>query len=303
MQLNTPNSVSERPRHLLSSRRNAAVMLLALLLLPLHFARADSAIEKQLNFDYMEKVLTMRHFYSGDHLRFHPDGTLNGDAPVGPWTLDGQIEIQKVHLRPGLLVIEARRIHRVFDSQLKPQDQLMAIDNNHGKRDKDLEKTLRRLKVEVEIELPGEKPDEKDVSSAIRAVFLTDSDSMMDIVPSFWHPYFAKQEGRPQSTPGPKEGVYSIKPKGGVSAPHVTYAPDPEYSEEARKAKYQGTIVLYLIVDSSGAPTDVQIMRPLGLGLDEKAVNAVSAWKFNPAERDGKPVAVAITVQVNFHLY
>jgi TonB family protein len=302
VQLKIYRKIPRRPHHSLSLKRNATFVLFALLLLPLRFAHADSGIEKQLNFDYMEKVLTLRHFYIGEHLRFHSDGTLNGDGPIGPWTLDGQIEIQKVHLRRGLVVIEARRIHRVFDSQLKPQDQLMAIENNHGKRDNDLEKALRHLKVDIEIELPSEEPDEKAVSSAIHAVFLTDSESMMDIVPSYWRAYFAKQEGKPQSAPQPTGPISRIKPSV-VSPPHATYQPDPDYSDEARKAKYQGTAVIYLVIDVSGTTRDLQVQRPLGLGLDEKAVKAVSTWKFEPAQKDGMPVAVSIYVEVNFRLY
>jgi len=90
---------------------------------------------------------------------------------------------------------------------------------------------------------------------------------------------------------------------GGVSAPRAIYRPDPEYSEEARKAKYQGTVILGLIVDSSGRPRGLKVEHGLGMGLDEKALEAVRNWKFEPAEKDGKPVAVAISVEVQFRLF
>jgi len=90
---------------------------------------------------------------------------------------------------------------------------------------------------------------------------------------------------------------------GGVSAPKAIYAPDPEYSEEARKAKYQGTCVLWLVVGPDGKPRDIKVARTLGLGLDEKAIEAVKQWKFEPAMKDGKPVAVQINVEVSFRLY
>jgi TonB family protein len=96
-------------------------------------------------------------------------------------------------------------------------------------------------------------------------------------------------------------GVFRVG--GGVSAPKVTYQPDPEYSEEARKAKYQGVCVLSLIVGPDGKPRDVKVARSLGLGLDEKAIEAVNQWKFEAAQKDGKPVAVAINVEVTFRLY
>ncbi|PYS20403.1 MAG: energy transducer TonB [Acidobacteria bacterium] len=90
---------------------------------------------------------------------------------------------------------------------------------------------------------------------------------------------------------------------GGVSAPRAIYKPDPEYSEEARKAKYQGTVILGMIVDASGRPRGLKVERGLGMGLDEKALEAVRNWKFEPAEKDGKPVAVAISVEVAFRLF
>jgi periplasmic protein TonB len=90
---------------------------------------------------------------------------------------------------------------------------------------------------------------------------------------------------------------------GGVSAPKAIYAPDPEYSEEARKAKFTGTCVLWLVVGPDGRPKDIRIARSLGLGLDEKAIEAVRSWKFEPAMKDGKPVAVQINVEVSFRLY
>ncbi len=96
-------------------------------------------------------------------------------------------------------------------------------------------------------------------------------------------------------------GVFRVG--GGVSAPRALDTPDPEYSEEARKAKYQGTCVLWLIVGPDGKPRDVKVARALGMGLDQKAIEAVKTWKFQPAMKDGKPVAVQINVEVNFRLY
>ncbi len=96
-------------------------------------------------------------------------------------------------------------------------------------------------------------------------------------------------------------GVFRVG--GGVSPPRALDTPDPEYSEEARKAKYQGTCVLWLIVGPDGKPRDVKVARALGMGLDEKAIQAVRNWKFEPAMKDGKPVAVQINVEVNFRLY
>jgi len=77
---------------------------------------------------------------------------------------------------------------------------------------------------------------------------------------------------------------------------------EPEYSEEVRKAKFQGTVVLTIVVDEKGNPRDLKVFRPLGLGLDQKAIEAVEKWRFKPGMKDGKPVAVMATVEVNFRL-
>ncbi len=96
-------------------------------------------------------------------------------------------------------------------------------------------------------------------------------------------------------------GVFHVG--GGVSAPDVLYDPSPEYSEEARKAKYSGTSIVSLIVGPDGLPRNIRVSRSVGLGLDEKAIEAVKQWRFKPAVKDGKPVAVEISVEVSFNLY
>ncbi len=96
-------------------------------------------------------------------------------------------------------------------------------------------------------------------------------------------------------------GAYRVG--GGVSAPRAIYAPDPEFSEEARKARYQGTVVLWLIVGPDGATHDIRIQRSLGMGLDEKAVQAIRTWKFEPGRKDGVAVAVQVSIEVSFRLY
>jgi protein TonB len=90
---------------------------------------------------------------------------------------------------------------------------------------------------------------------------------------------------------------------GGVTAPRVIYAPEPEFSEGARKTKYQGTVVLWLIVEADGRSRDIRILQSLGMGLDEKAIEALRHWRFEPGRKDGIPVAVQVNVEVNFHLY
>ncbi|MEA2539575.1 MAG: hypothetical protein QOH35_941 [Acidobacteriaceae bacterium] len=96
-------------------------------------------------------------------------------------------------------------------------------------------------------------------------------------------------------------GLYHVG--GGVSPPVLIYSVDAEFSDEARRAKYQGVSVVSLIVDAHGLPQRIRVVRKLGMGLDEKAVEAVRQYKFRPSMYQGKPVPVEITIEVNFHIY
>lgn len=88
----------------------------------------------------------------------------------------------------------------------------------------------------------------------------------------------------------------------GVSSPAVLFKVEPEYSEEARQAKYQGTALLSVVVRASGRATDIRVIKPLGMGLDEEAVLAVKQWLFRPGLKAGQPVDVRATIEINFKL-
>jgi bla regulator protein blaR1 len=98
----------------------------------------------------------------------------------------------------------------------------------------------------------------------------------------------------------PDTKIYHVG--GGVSAPTLIYAADPQYTEKARKAKYQGVCVIALIIDAAGNPQRVQVVRHLGMGLDQKAIEAVKQYKFKPSMLNGKPVPVEVNIEVNFRV-
>lgn len=108
----------------------------------------------------------------------------------------------------------------------------------------------------------------------------------------------------PKNTHGviPPTAIFRVG--GGVSAPRVIYQVDPEFSESARRYKFQGTVTVTmdLVVSKDGLPTHIYILSPQGSGLDAKAVEALQGWKFYPAKKDGQPVAVEIAVEMDFHL-
>lgn len=88
-----------------------------------------------------------------------------------------------------------------------------------------------------------------------------------------------------------------------MTNPRVIYNPEPNFSEEARKTQTQGTVLLILVVGADGHTYDIHVQNSLGMGLDEKAIEAVRMWRFQPATANGRPVARQIAVEVNFHLY
>ncbi len=90
---------------------------------------------------------------------------------------------------------------------------------------------------------------------------------------------------------------------GGVTAPKVIQTSEPEYSKEAKKAKFKGIVLVNLIVDANGLPQNVHVVRGVGMGLDQKAIDAVKQYKFKPAMQDGKPVPVELNVEVNFQIF
>lgn len=90
---------------------------------------------------------------------------------------------------------------------------------------------------------------------------------------------------------------------GGVSSPEVIFKVEPEFSEEARKAKFMGVVTVNLIVDTKGLPQNVHVVRGVGMGLDQKALEAVRQYRFKPAMENGKPVPVQVNVEVNFQIF
>ena len=100
--------------------------------------------------------------------------------------------------------------------------------------------------------------------------------------------------------PSSPDNVVRLGP--GVTAPRLLHKTEPEYTHTALDARVQGTVVLQLIVDEQGRATDITVLNPVGFGLDERAADTVSSWRFTPAIKDGRPVKILATVEVNFRL-
>ncbi len=99
----------------------------------------------------------------------------------------------------------------------------------------------------------------------------------------------------------PAPEVFSVG--NGVTEPIPIFKPEPPYTKEAKAAKTQGTVILQTIIGADGAVKDVNVVKPLGQGLDQNAVNTIRTWKFKPALKAGQPVACRVTVEVSFKLF
>jgi TonB family protein len=265
--------------------------------------KADADVEEQLRSEYLGQSLTLRHFYKGDQLKFESDGSLVGSADIGPWTVYGEVLVDGISLGERSLQIRGRRVYLSFDPKTKQlRDILSFLEESKAPNRDELKKYYQGKRVDIEIAFTAPGPGVQDVSSAMRTVFLSPGESVSEIVPDYWRGYLEEVEGQSRSAGDSTERIYSVG-AGEASMPRAIYSPNPEFSEEARIAKYQGTLTLALVVDSSGSVRDVAIASPLGMGFDEKAVDSVRTWRFAPGVRNAEPVPVQAMVEVDFRLF
>ena len=107
----------------------------------------------------------------------------------------------------------------------------------------------------------------------------------------------------PTEDPSSTDSTAPVKLGPGITPPVVLTSVEAKYTPQALKDKISGKVLVRLVVDTSGNPTNVRVVRSLNAGLDEKAVEAIKQYKFNPAVRDGQPVATELSIEVNFRVF
>jgi TonB family protein len=254
-------------------------------------------------------------------LKYDSAGELAGNLRLGDWTLDGVVHVTSINVSDRRLRIHADRLTLIYDGYA------LAFQSSGNKKPGNKKpKRTSRLRFETELDA-GAATAEKG-QALLAKIFLTPPDRLADIVPDYWKScvwaasenlgkdrYTACRFGQElAAVPGVSEsgqdkdiatkiaGAPLVRIGKGVTPARVRLAPDPEFSTEARQQQYQGTITLWF-VDTDGEPRNIRIAKPLGMGLDSKAVECVGKWRFDPAQQDGQPVAVEMAVQVDFHLY
>jgi TonB family protein len=320
------NDVSglEYPATMSLLRLHSAVFVLLLFSSTVTLNAQSDELNQHLNEGYQGKTLLLRGFYSADRLHYDASGTPD-NTTSGDWTVDGFVQVSNIRFSDDRLTIKGRRAV-AFRSD---KNQLVL---RPGDRSKGIGKANEAAHIEIQADTGMHNPSDEQVDALLNKIFLTSQDSIVDLVPNYWKAcvsgglkgtdhdcVFAsdllsvagfaitsanegmKAEVAAQEPYGSPHGIFRVG--SGVRPPRVIYQQDPEFSGSARATRYQGVVGLVLVVDKDGKPRNISISRPLGYGLDEKEVQAVSTWKFKPAERDGIPVNVEIAVEVNFRLY
>jgi TonB family protein len=271
-------------------------------------AAQDQDVQNALSAKYENTVLILRHPDGNGFQLYNRNGELLSSAKPGPWTLDAAVEVKKVRISSDKLRIEGRRRFYAFDTARK---QMLPFKMKQGDKPK----------VKVEISLDASLPTADQAEAIINRVFTRNEADLIDIASEYWRPFLINQYGPPkQNSSGgpPSESLASLSPPKVIDStqievaklpsptvrpPKATYTPEPEFSERARNARYQGLVVVSAVVDESGTVKPVAIIRPAGLGLDEQAIAVMKKWRFEPALRDGKPVSVQMSLEIAFRLY
>jgi len=265
----------------------------------------------------------LRGFQANDVLRYDSSGS-SLNANTGIWTTDGFVLIDDAKVDGQNLTIKGRRMLVV----------------SHGKGFQFVADSPKKRKkapiVEIQAEL-GPDAALPEIDSLLTKVFLTERDSLVAAVPLYWRTcvsaglddvndpqysgcHFSPEIlaipgviGHPDShTPAPEDQASSAQAETvrvfrvgkGISPPKPIFMPEPQFSSAAQNMGFGGGVVtLSLLVDDKGTPQNLEILRPLGGGMDEEALRAVNTWRFEPARKDGQPVAVRVEVQVEYHSF
>ncbi len=244
---------------------------------------------------YVGKTVVLRGLYDGSELKFDGDGKLIGNAEGGHWTT-ARVEITNIDFRHDQLVIKGNRQALV----LAEGGSIQTV--YQGRRQRWDRPADEPAKTTISIHVT----DPAQWSAALKNVFVEQQDEK-SVAPPYWRDYLAHVETPPipagevfRTLP---DGTKVYKCGGPVHCPKALYAPDPEYSDAARAARYQAGAVFEAVVGSDGRAQDIQIKKPAGMGLDEIAYRCLQDWKFSPATLDGNPVAVLLNVQFRWRLY
>jgi TonB family protein len=282
--------------------------LLACLSLCLPLFSTAQPSPKQLAHDLKGKILLLRGKYVENNLTFDSQGNLTGDATPGPFSVSA-IKISKGHVSRDSLELEGRRGALIYIGKTEPietsqiefipaPDAVHIVINLDSAPPDALGALLAKIfAVSIDDALANRTEEQRTAE-----LFTVASLAPTAKVRSSPAPH-NNNDAEKLNTAGTQNMFPILKPGGGVSPPRVLYSIDPEFTDEARKSKISGICVVSVIVDPSGFPIHIRIAKPLGAGLDQNAVAAVSQYRFEPARFRGLPVAAEVYIEVTYKIY
>jgi TonB family protein len=213
--------------------------------------------------------------------------------PIGKYLAD-QLSVSLQKDFPNLQVIDRPQ------QKTNPNDQAHSGDEVRDL--KEMKKWARKLGANVVITGSFAKVSQ-GIGVSLSATFCKDSQGSLDLANGLIAITDEITAVSLDPIPSFKNGIARAG-TGGITAPTCVYCPDPLYTDAARAAKYQGRVVLNVVVTAEGRATDIHVAKGPGLGLEEKAIEAVRTWRFKPAlGPNGRPVAVSIPIEITFRLY
>jgi TonB family protein len=259
---------------------NAAILIVLLALISPLASHADGALKDALKKQYQNRVLFLRSAYQEGDQEFDSAGKpTKGPAPK-KWTTYEPIWVTKLEVERDRLLLRGPRV---------------AFGNSEKLHTRISVPIEKEVKVVIHLDHPLNSVDE--ASGLLEQVFAIDEKTAEHPLPEY---------RRPGGGLGPDDKIYHVsttREKDKASPPMPIYVPDPEFSDDARRAKYQGDVTLKLLLDKKGTVSRITIIRGLGLGLDEKSVERLKTWRFKPALLNGEPVFVEVSTEVSFRLY
>ena len=212
------------------------------------------------------KRMLIRNFYSDSAITYDDQGKAIEGTHIGSWLGDGYVEVETMQEVAGHYEIIAKRLRGTFDKKARLR--------------------FKESKEKVVLKIPNKQ--------VLSHAFLARNDELVSNLPLIWRRFLTGTSPFAEQTQIRRVG-------GGVEAPRPNYTPEP--SPAPPKGKYEGTVSLTALVETDGTVHNVEIFRPVGSGLDEKAAEAVAKWRFTPAMYKKQPVPVRIMIDVNFNLY
>jgi TonB family protein len=267
------------------------------------------ALASALQHDLQGNVLLLRGFPVQSDLKF--DSHLNPERTFrsGSWT-EAASRVDMVEVKGKDIVMTGQRAAFIRDGETNVLVKTLVPEDNRFEESR---------KIKITLKGPFRDTPDAFLENVKQHIFVMDFNELKTIAPPWWQPYLRGEvpanarragippSGRPFGHLANGDPIYQVGKNAAeqvsISAPKVTKSPDPEYTELARIARFQGVTVLSVVVLPTGDTGEVKIVRPLGMGLDDRAVATVQTWKFNPAMKDGTPVPVQISVEVSFNLY